>query len=67
MGLLPNSTATIDCLIASLVLKGDSGDVGRAAGKFMPYVKKAGETPELVTALYYQALPPPPPVIFKNL
>lgn len=43
-------------LLETLMLKGDYRDAGAVAAKFMPVVKQAGETPELVTAYYYQTL-----------
>jgi class 3 adenylate cyclase/tetratricopeptide (TPR) repeat protein len=43
-------------LLETLMLKGDYRDAGTVAAKFMPAVKQAGETPELVTAYYYQTL-----------
>jgi len=43
-------------LLETLMLKGDYRDAGAVATKFMPVVKQAGETPELVTAYYYQTL-----------
>jgi class 3 adenylate cyclase len=43
-------------LLETLMLKGDYRDAGAIAAKFMPVVRQAGETPELVTAYYYQTL-----------
>ena len=43
-------------LLETLMLKGDYRDAGAIAAKYMPVVKQAGETPELVTAYYYQTL-----------
>jgi class 3 adenylate cyclase/tetratricopeptide (TPR) repeat protein len=43
-------------LLETLMLKGDYRDAGAVAAKFMPVVKQAGETPELVSAYYYQTL-----------
>ena len=41
-------------LLETLILKNDNREVGVVARKFMPFVKKAGETPELVIAYYHQ-------------
>ena len=43
-------------LLETLLLKCDYRAAGKIAGQFMPFVKQAGETPDLVTAYYYQAL-----------
>jgi class 3 adenylate cyclase/tetratricopeptide (TPR) repeat protein len=43
-------------LLETLMLKGDYRDAGAVAAKYMPVVKKAGETPDMVAAYYYQAL-----------
>ena len=43
-------------LLEALHQKCDYRDIDRVAGKFMPLVQEAGETPELVLALYYQGL-----------
>ena len=43
-------------LLETLMLKSDYREAGMMAEKFMPLVKQAGETPELVTAYYYQTL-----------
>ena len=43
-------------LLETLMLKSDYREAGEIADKFMPVVKRAGETPELVTAYYYQTL-----------
>ena len=41
-------------LLETLMLKSDYREAGEIAEKFMPVVRGAGETPELVTAYYYQ-------------
>ena len=41
-------------LLEALILKNDNREVGVVAAKFMPFVKEAGETPELVIAYYHQ-------------
>jgi class 3 adenylate cyclase len=43
-------------LLETLLLKSDYRDAGEVARKYMSFVKEAGETPDLVTAYYYQAL-----------
>ena len=43
-------------LLETLMLKSDYREAGEIAEKFMPVVKGAGETTELVTAYYYQTL-----------
>jgi class 3 adenylate cyclase len=43
-------------LLETLLLKGDYREAGHIAHKFMPFVREAGETADLVTAYYYQAL-----------
>jgi class 3 adenylate cyclase len=43
-------------LLETMMLKSDYRDAGAIAEKFMPLVKEAGETAELVTAYYYQTL-----------
>ena len=43
-------------LLETLMLKSDYRDAGMIAETYMPLVKQAGETPELVTAYYYQTL-----------
>ena len=43
-------------LLETQMLKGDYRDAGATAQKFMPVLKHAGETSELVTAYYYQTL-----------
>ena len=43
-------------LLETLMLKSDYREAGEIAEKFMPVVRRAGETPELVTAYYYQTL-----------
>jgi class 3 adenylate cyclase/tetratricopeptide (TPR) repeat protein len=43
-------------LLETLMLKSDYREAGKIAEQFMPVVKQAGETPELVTAYYYQTL-----------
>jgi class 3 adenylate cyclase/tetratricopeptide (TPR) repeat protein len=43
-------------LLETQMLKGDYRDAGAIARKFLPVVKQPGETPELVTAYYYQTL-----------
>ena len=50
------ATRVVVGLLETLMLKGDYRDAGAVAAKFMPVVKQAGETPELVTAYYYQTL-----------
>ncbi len=50
------ATRVIVGLLETLMLKGDYRDAGAVAAKFMPVVEQAGETPELVTAYYYQTL-----------
>jgi class 3 adenylate cyclase/tetratricopeptide (TPR) repeat protein len=42
-------------LLETLLLKDDYRQVGLVAHKFMPLIKQAGETPELVVAYYYHA------------
>jgi class 3 adenylate cyclase/tetratricopeptide (TPR) repeat protein len=43
-------------LLETLLLKSDYREAGEIADKFMPVVKRTGETPELVAAYYYQML-----------
>jgi class 3 adenylate cyclase/tetratricopeptide (TPR) repeat protein len=43
-------------LLEALMLESDYRQAGQIAEKYMPVVKRAGETPELVTAYYYQTL-----------
>ena len=43
-------------LLETLTAKGEYREVGQVALKFMPFIKAAGETPELVVAQYFQAL-----------
>jgi class 3 adenylate cyclase len=43
-------------LLETLLLKSDYREAGEIANKFMPFVKRTGETPELVIAYYYQTL-----------
>ena len=43
-------------LLETLLLKSDYRDAGEIARKYMPFVEKAGETPDLVVAYHYQAL-----------
>jgi class 3 adenylate cyclase len=43
-------------LLETLMLKGDYRDAGNIARKFMPFIRGAGESPDLVVASYYQAL-----------
>jgi class 3 adenylate cyclase/tetratricopeptide (TPR) repeat protein len=43
-------------LLETLMLKSDYRDALEIAAKFMPVVRQAGETPELVSAYYYQTL-----------
>ena len=43
-------------LLETMMLKSDYREAGAIAEKFMPLVKEAGETAELVTAYYYQTL-----------
>ena len=41
-------------LLETLILKNDNREVGNVARKFMPFVKEAGETPEMVVVYYHQ-------------
>jgi hypothetical protein len=43
-------------LLETLTAKSAYREVGEAARKFMPFLKQAGETPELVIVHYFQAL-----------
>jgi class 3 adenylate cyclase len=43
-------------LLETLAAKGDYREIGQVALNFMPLIKAAGETPELVIARYFQAL-----------
>ena len=43
-------------LLETMMLKSDYREAGRIADAYMPIVKGAGETPELVIAYYYQTL-----------
>ena len=43
-------------LLETMMLKSDYREAGRIADAYMPVVKRAGETPELVIAYYYQTL-----------
>jgi class 3 adenylate cyclase/tetratricopeptide (TPR) repeat protein len=43
-------------LLETLMLESDYRQAGQIAEKYMPVVKRAGETRELVTAYYYQTL-----------
>ncbi len=43
-------------LLETLTNKGAYREVGVAASKFIPLIRENGETPELVYALYYQAM-----------
>jgi tetratricopeptide (TPR) repeat protein len=43
-------------LLETLMLQSEYRAAGEIAVKFMPVVRQAGETPELVTAYYYQTL-----------
>jgi class 3 adenylate cyclase/tetratricopeptide (TPR) repeat protein len=43
-------------LLETLVLKGDYRELGALAEKHLPRIRRAGETPALVKALYYRAL-----------
>ena len=43
-------------LLETMMLKSDYREAGRIADAYMPVVKGAGETPELVIAYYYQTL-----------
>ncbi|MGO9420837.1 ATP-binding protein [Roseiarcus sp.] len=43
-------------LLETMMLKSDYREAGRIAETYMPVVKAAGETPELVVAYYYQTL-----------
>ena len=43
-------------LLETMMLKSDYREAGRIADAYMPVVKGAGETPELVVAYYYQTL-----------
>ena len=52
----PLASPVVVGLLETLMLKGDYRDAGAIATKYMPVVKQAGETPELVTAYYYQTL-----------
>ena len=53
----PDSVAqAVVRLLETLLLKCEYRDAGQFARKFMPVVKQAGETPDLVIAYYYQAL-----------
>lgn len=42
-------------LLETLLLKGDYREIGVVSDKFIPYIKNAGETPELTIAYFYQA------------
>ncbi|HLH49210.1 MAG TPA: AAA family ATPase, partial [Roseiarcus sp.] len=42
--------------LETLMLKGDYREAGKIARKFLPFIKHAGETPDLVIVSYYQSL-----------
>jgi class 3 adenylate cyclase len=52
----PSVVQAVVRLLETLMLKCAYREAGQVAVKFMPFVKQAGETPDLVTAYYYQAL-----------
>ena len=43
-------------LLETLLLKSDYREAGVVARQFMPFLRRAGETPDLVVAYHYQAL-----------
>jgi predicted ATPase len=52
----PAAVRVVIRLLETLHQKCDYREIRQVAGKFMPFVQDAGETPELVFALYYQGL-----------
>ena len=48
--------AVVVRLLEAFVLEGDYRDFGRVTEKYVPLIRKAGESPDLVKALYYQGL-----------
>ncbi len=50
------AAAVVVGLLETMMLKSDYREAGRIADAYMPVVKGAGDTPELVIAYYYQTL-----------
>ncbi len=50
------AASTVVGLLETMMLKSDYREAGRIADAYMPIVKGAGETPELVVAYHYQTL-----------
>ena len=50
------ASSAIVGLLETLMLTGDYREAGSIARTFLPFVKRAGDSPDLVTAYYYQAL-----------
>jgi class 3 adenylate cyclase len=48
--------AVVVRLLEAFVLGGDYRDFGRVTEKYLPLMRKAGESPDLVKVLYYQGL-----------
>jgi tetratricopeptide (TPR) repeat protein len=48
--------AVVVRLLEAFVLEGDYRDFGRVTEKYLPLMRKAGESPDLVKVLYYQGL-----------